>query len=88
MSPTQRVVEDSYLGKLGSFLDLCGEKTKVCHHEANEEASEHMVHFHLNPMLTSLKGLKVGQCANVIWWILPSCAHTYSQNLTNGPLVM
>jgi hypothetical protein len=31
-------VEDSYLGKLGFFLDLCGEKTKVCPHEANEEA--------------------------------------------------
>jgi hypothetical protein len=31
-------VEDSYLRKLGSFLDLCDEKTKVCPHEVNEEA--------------------------------------------------
>jgi hypothetical protein len=27
--------------------------------------SEHVVHFHLNPMLTSLKGLKVGEWPNV-----------------------
>jgi hypothetical protein len=30
-----------------------------------KKQSKHVVHFHLNPMLTSLKGLKVGQCTNV-----------------------